>query len=228
MNNLSPSAQQLVRAGAKAVRPSEADRARLFEAMRARLGDATMLGAAGASVLPSATRATWIKVSALTVGLGLFVGGMVVALRPAQHPSVAPAADLTNMSEPVAPAAEVSEPASAPAAVADPASPRVASVGSLASATHRSPDRLAQEVALLSRATSALRSGRPTEALNALNEHQSQFPKGVLAEERRAARAQALCALGRRTEAEAELARLAQTAPQSPQAARAREACGAR
>ena len=42
MNNLSSSTQQLVRAGAKAARPSEADRVRLLEAMRGRLGDATV------------------------------------------------------------------------------------------------------------------------------------------------------------------------------------------
>jgi hypothetical protein len=82
---------------------------------------------------------------------------------------------------------------------------------------------LAEEVTLLSRATSALRSGQPNDALKSLNEHQSKFPRGLLSEERRAARAQALCALGRHSEAEREIAKLA---PASPQAARARQLCG--
>jgi Tetratricopeptide repeat len=46
----------------------------------------------------------------------------------------------------------------------------------------------------------------------------------MLLEERRAARAQALCALGRHAEAERELAKLPQA---SPQAARVRQLCGA-
>jgi hypothetical protein len=91
-------------------------------------------------------------------------------------------------------------------------------------ATKRASDRLSEEVTLLSRATSALRAGRASDALKTLNEHQSKFPKGLLSEERRAARAQALCALGRRPEAEREIAKLS---PTSPQAARAKQACGA-
>jgi hypothetical protein len=83
-------------------------------------------------------------------------------------------------------------------------------------------DRLAEEVALLSRATTALRAGRAAEALKTLDEHQSRFPRGALSEERRAAKAQALCSLGRMSEGRAELARLA---PQSPAAARAKQVC---
>ena len=87
-------------------------------------------------------------------------------------------------------------------------------------------DPLAEEVAILSKATSALRAGSPTEGLRLLDEHQRRFPKGRLAEERRAARIQALCALGKLSAAEAELARLAQSSPRSPHLARAQRACG--
>jgi hypothetical protein len=61
----------------------------------------------------------------------------------------------------------------------------------------RATDRLAQEVAILSRATSELHAGRPANALKAIDEHARKFPNGLLVEERRAARTQALCALGR-------------------------------
>jgi hypothetical protein len=83
-------------------------------------------------------------------------------------------------------------------------------------------DRLAQEVPLLVRATSALSAGRPGDALKALNEHQRRFPHGILSEERRAAKAQALCSLGRLNEGRAELAHLASP---SLAAGRAKQTC---
>ena len=89
--------------------------------------------------------------------------------------------------------------------------------------SHHVRDRLAQEVALLSRAQAALRSGKPAVALEALNEHERKFGNGLLAEERMAARAQALCALGRNAEADAQLAQLS---PNSLHGQSARQACG--
>jgi hypothetical protein len=81
-------------------------------------------------------------------------------------------------------------------------------------------------VAILSRAASALHAGRAASALKAIDEHQRKFPQGLLSEERRAARAQALCLLGRRGEAELELQRLVKNSPQSPNTARVKEVCG--
>jgi hypothetical protein len=69
----------------------------------------------------------------------------------------------------------------------------------------RGPDQLTLEVALLSKATSALSSGRAGDALKVLNEHQREFPHGLLGVERRSAKAQALCLLGRLPEGRAEL-----------------------
>ena len=86
----------------------------------------------------------------------------------------------------------------------------------------RSEDHLAREVALLSRASSELLAARPAAALQALDEHARRFPDGVLSQERAAARARALCALGRTKEGQAELAKLT---PGSPHAARAAKAC---
>jgi TolA-binding protein len=89
-------------------------------------------------------------------------------------------------------------------------------------------DRLAEEVAILSQAAKDLRAGRAANALSALNEHQKKFPNGLLAQERRAARAEALCSLGRYTEAQSELATLSRTAPQSPLTLQAQARCQAR
>ena len=91
--------------------------------------------------------------------------------------------------------------------------------------TPRSRDGLAEEVVLLSRAQTELRAGRPANALLALNEHQRKFPRGTLAEERTAARIQALCALGRTDEANAQLKQLASISPNSAHQERARQAC---
>jgi hypothetical protein len=223
MSNLSSAAAALVRAGAKAARPSAGDRARLTEALQGQLGEAVVLGGAGTVATKSVVGAAWIKVCAATAGLGLVVGGAALVSQPKTQPQVVPPARVVPARSPaaapvVAEAAPIAAPETLPGSPKEPAT--------VAPALRRPADRLAHEVALLSRATSALRSGRPEDALRALAEHQRQFPKGVLTEERRAARAQALCTLGRHGEARADLSTLAKTAPQSPQAARARQACG--
>jgi hypothetical protein len=84
---------------------------------------------------------------------------------------------------------------------------------------------LAEEVALLSRAETELRAGRPAKALLALSEHQRKFPRGALSEERTAARIQALCALERTDEANAQLKQLLHISPNSAHEERARQAC---
>jgi TolA-binding protein len=80
----------------------------------------------------------------------------------------------------------------------------------------------------LSQAAKDLRAGHAATALSALNEHQKKFPSGLLTQERRAARAEALCSLGRFAEAETELSTLVRTAPQSPLTVRAQQRCKAR
>ncbi|MES1183941.1 MAG: hypothetical protein ABUL60_09000 [Myxococcales bacterium] len=217
MSDLSQAAQELVRGAAKAARPSDSDRERIFEALRGRLGDAAMLGHAAAA--PTAFSALWVKVSAVTVGLGLAAGGLAVGLRSEEPSLVAPRVPPAVVHTP----APAQEPAPTPAVAPTAAAVSPQAVEPAAAATKRASDRLNEEVTLLSRATNALRTGRADDALKVLNEHQSKFPKGLLSEERRAARAQALCALGRRAEAEREIAKLASA---SPQAARARQLCG--
>jgi hypothetical protein len=75
-------------------------------------------------------------------------------------------------------------------------------------------------------ATAGPRAGRAGDALATLGEHERRFPGGALAEERLAARVQALCALRRVNEARADLARLARTYPGSAHFDRARRFCG--
>jgi hypothetical protein len=216
-DDLSSHAQSLLREGRAALAPSDADRLRNLEGLRAKLGDAAVLGDAGASAAPSIVPA----LSAVVVALGVAGGVLWYAFRdaaPVERPAasaVAPVvAPLPAAPEPRA------EPEPEPAAPATEAAPRPSASG------RRST--LAQEVALMSRAAASLQAGRAAEALKTLEEHQQKFPGGVLSEERLAARVQALCALGRRAQAEAELARLVRTSPRSPQVVRARQACDAK
>ncbi|MFZ5890541.1 MAG: hypothetical protein ACOY0T_05675 [Myxococcota bacterium] len=220
MSELSPRAQALVRAGRDALKPTAADRERILGALRDRLGDAAVLGEAGTAVVKASKPGLWMTLAGASAGLGVAAGifYFVSSSEPASNTQqAAPAAVPTVPS--AAPSLERAE-ASLPSAAAP--SPEQS-----ATVPRRAPDRLAQEVAILSRAASELRAGRASEALRAVEEHQSKFPHGLLSEERRAARVQALCALGRRTEAESELARLTRIAPQSPHTARARQFCGA-
>jgi hypothetical protein len=225
MSELSPEARGLVDDGHSVLRPSQGDRARVKSALAARLGGAAFLLPYQASASAPKALLAWSKLSAslASVGAGLVVMG---AAYYATQPSVEPA--------PVAP---VKPPAVAPAKPRPAVTPtesttdveREAPAPEPAISPSRkapTPDPLVEEIAILSKATSALRAGKPAEGLRLLSDHQRKFPNGRLAEERRAARIQALCALGRRTEAEAELTRLAQSSPRSPHLARAQRACG--
>jgi len=93
------------------------------------------------------------------------------------------------------------------------------------SANGSSADGLAEEVALLKAAQTALGSGRPSDALASLDQHVARFPKGALALEQRALRAMALCASGRSDEGRRISDALSTSAPGSPLAERVAAAC---
>jgi len=221
MSALSPKARALIEQAHEEVRPPAGEMERLEALLDAQLG------APAAPVngpLPS-PRGSWRLVSSLTVGAVLVGGAALWLLRPnvdeahappavsasaqVKPPDVLPAiAPEVEVQPPVVPEPTRSaKPQPEPKAPAQPAR-----------------DALAQEVALLSRATSDLRAGRAGAALKLLDEHQRKFPNGMLAVERRAVRAQALCTLKRVSEGRAELAQLA---PQSPAAGRAKQLCDA-
>jgi hypothetical protein len=217
----------LVDDGHSVLRPSSGDRARVKSALAAKLGGAAFLLPHQASAAAPKALAGWSKMATGIVSMG---GGLAL---------IGAAYFALQASAPPAPVAPVKPPAVAPMKARAIAAPTDSSVRAEPERETRAPDTsvsparklplpdpLVEEVAILSKATSALRAGNPGEGLRLLNEHQRKFPSGRLAEERRAARIQALCALGRRSEAEAELARLAQSSPRSPHLARAQRACG--
>jgi hypothetical protein len=223
MSALSGKARAIIRNGREGLRPAAGDRERLEALIDAKI--ATSAAAAGAVTTGTFVANAWRL--ALGVALAGGSGALAVSL---QEDAPAPAASVV-----VAPRMAVATSAPAPARVIVPA---VMSPDALPSASIVKPPRsdaavntsrtqtdlLALEVSLLSRATSALRSGRADDALRALDEHKRKFPSGVLSVERRAVRAQALCSLKRVGEGRAELARLS---PQSPAAARTKQVCDA-
>jgi len=83
---------------------------------------------------------------------------------------------------------------------------------------------LAEELRLMRAASAALTENEPAKALRILNDHARRFPDGALAEERRALRAIGLCKQ-HAPEARRELEAFLRSDPQSPLAARVRDAC---
>jgi len=225
MSTLGPKGQALVRAGRRAYLPTDVDRERLLNQLRSQLGAAALPAEMStAASVASAGSSAWPLISVFVVGVGILGGALFYAWPrgagqdKTQETRISPVASMPQVIEPAAATSDEQPTVSvaAPTAVDLPPQP--------ASAASRPKDRLAAEVAILSRATRDLRAGRPVEAIKALDEYRRKFPKGLLGEEHHAARAQALCALRRFDEATAKLAELPQ---QSPLAVRARQFCSA-
>jgi len=229
MATLGPKANAVVEAGRSGLRGTDADLERVEAALRARLGPAALPPDAPT---PASTHGLGFRLMAPALGVCVIGGALFVALRPA--PPSAPQKPATMQVPPAvisAPSAmapselpanqPVAEPET-PAKAAPAPSPSVRAPSARSAAARPEQDQLLLEVALLSRATTALNNGRIAEALRALDEHQRQFPNGVLSEERRAAKAQALCSSGRVTEGQAQLAHIS---PRSPAGKRAKQVC---
>lgn len=84
---------------------------------------------------------------------------------------------------------------------------------------------LAEENRLLKQARAALVDAKPEQALARLGEHARRFPDGVLAEEREALRAVALCEAGREADGDAAAQAFLREHPQAALAERVRSAC---
>lgn len=224
MSTLSPKGQSLVRAGRRAYQPTPEDRARLVTQLRSQLGDAALpveTSATTTAATVGASSAAWPLISAVVIGVGILGGALYHAWPRGTAPEHVQQTGTPSVSVPLP--AQADEPAAvpdqAPSAVME---EQPAAASPSGSSTARPKDRLAAEVAILSRATRELRAGRPANALKALDEYRRAFPKGLLRDEQGAARAQALCALDRYAEAEAKLAELPR---QSPLAVRANQFC---
>lgn len=218
---LNPKARALVEAGRGALRALPSDRQRVETALRTKLGVAALPQPTPPA--PPVAHGIWHLAPKLAIGVGLVGGAALLGLQPTSNVPASGRTTPSHVAQVVAAPHSVASVTAEPAVT--PEEPREKKLLPEAPAPAVRPqDRLAQEVALLSRATSDLRAGRAADALSTLDEHQRKFPTGALSEERRAARAQALCSLGRVSEGRAELSRLA---PHSPAAARAEQLCSA-
>ncbi len=225
MTELGPEGRALIEAGRGAFRPTVADRERNLQALRARIADTS--GVAHGNPRPPSAGAGglgWPAISALVVGFALAGGAAVHDLRSnAMSRPELPAPVATTMAVPTtepSPVTTSPTPDNAPSA-----SPDLAAADKRAASPAHPSDHLAEEVAILSRAEQELHAGRLTSALRLIDEHGRKFPNGTLRQERIAARVHVLCALGRVTEAEAELARLTRLSPDSLHEGSARQAC---
>lgn len=217
---LGPRATAVLDAARSALRATDADRERVRAALRARLGPSALplesVVLRASHFRARARRSGWRFVSPV-VGMLVLGAALSFAIRPAPSPIVEQKAK-PRITEVIGSGAMSARGAENSAPSAEQPPPPVAIASSSVLPVHasinlalprRKPDQLPLEVALLSRATSALSSGRAGEALKILNEHQRTFPNGLLSTERRAAKGQALCLLGRVAEGRAELAGLA-------------------
>jgi hypothetical protein len=236
MAGLSPALKQLVEAGKRAARPTDADQVRIFDALQVRLA----LASGVAVVTPGSIRSadyTWNRaalstavksVSTAFVVVGLAIVGWLFSGRTdyrgsalsfsaavaSVHSSDLAESEPTTRHPPLSLSTRENDLAETP-----PESSEGRDTTKNARDTH---DSLAEEVDTLLRAERALHRGKPEQALVLLNEHERKFRKGVLTEERTAARIQALCSLGRLTEAESLLSHLS---PKSVYGRSARRAC---
>ncbi len=217
--DLSKEANELVREGQIALRPTAADKSRIALALQAKLQAAEETPEAGPEAPEAATTPTtgapWLgKVVALTSGVVISVAAVSYLLNPSPNraaqelaASVSPAAftapDISTTAFVVAP--EGKQETTPPVVAATEAANTGASGKLMARST--TGDRLAEEAALLSEAEKAFHAGNFNRALALTNQHRTTFPKGLLARERVHLRVQALCGLGRQDDADKELAR---------------------
>lgn len=221
MSELSPRGQTLLHASRAALRPDTSDRERVLAGLRERLGGAPLAGTGKVQAAAQVSRSLWAVSAVALLGVG-----SAVAVGLSAAPSHVPAARAPALIS-ATPRAVASLSAPLPAALPVPIRAPASAIAAAPSTPSKRVDRLAEEVSILSQAAKDLRAGRAAEALSALNEHQKKFPGGLLTQERRAARAEALCSLGRFSEAQTELSILGRSA-ESPLLVRARERCKAR
>jgi hypothetical protein len=221
MGSLNGDASKVVRLGRSALRATLSDSERIQRALAARLGPHAF--PPPRPPVPLGARSFALRaIAGAAVGACAIAGVLYASsARPDEGASAALLPPNRQVADPSLPL--VTSPAST-TDVTPPGERTVSAEPTSASppSAPRRQDALTREVALLSRAVSALNAGRARDALATLNEHQRQFPRGILGAERKAAKAQALCSLGRLREGRAELAHLS---PKSPAAGRAKQVC---
>lgn len=250
---LSPEARELVEAGRTADGPSPLQRARSQERLVATLGAAAFVGAAskasatgaltagvqggtavtgGTATAPAAALGAGKAAGALAgmtlqgkVVAAVLAVGATVGLGVGAWPSDAPRTPISTTQTRASTGADRGDsPApAAPAAAEENAETPLEAVGIERAQPVRAS--LREELELLGAAQAHLRRDDPQRALEALDLHRKRFPHGALRQESTAARAIALCRLGRVEEGQQLSRELSRRAPSSPLVSRVRQAC---
>lgn len=233
MTKLSNEARAIVDAGKNGFQPTSVDQLRMTQALAERIGAATLGIAPSALASPSLVSGHALATLAKVIGaVGLItVGGTYYLLNriaPRLEPSrSAIAAQLSAVPAPSY-THDVQRPVTTMEAVEPAASIQPTQVDQPPRVPRSRGDSLGEEVAILTLAGKEIRNGRPAAALKVLDEHQRRFPSGALAQERTASRIQALCALGRTSQAAAESSKLTRTSLSSSQISPTDRPCASR
>lgn len=233
---MDPFAREIFDRARRAHDPTPDDRARVRAKLAARIGAGAVAGA-GAAKVAGVTKGTILKV-VLSIAIVAALGAAFVLRRHAPAPEApaieapvvqapAPVAPVTSAASPAASAAESSAEPVAPTVESAAPSPSAAPPPVARSARPAASTDLEAEMSLLAGAQAAIQAGDYATAIARLDEHQRQFPRGVLSEERLAARVVALCGAGRVAEARSLGASFLAHHPSSPLAPRVRSSCAA-
>lgn len=225
--------------------PPEGAKARAWEALAVQLAAASVVGAgvgtakaAGAATKASVfTKLVSAKTIAIVVVGGLAVGGGSWALSPTRGTeprgvpqdvakTTANAPDLEKRSSVEAPESELTEAreeaeAAAPSAQVGTRGPKRRDTASKQSALQRQ-DALIRESALLKQARAQLQAGNAKAAQASLERLSSEFPEGVLGQEREVLAIAVLSAEGQVKRAQERAKAFVQAHPQSPHSAKLR------
>lgn len=219
MKPLSEESRGLIAAAADA--PPQELEARTWQALSERLeGPLSPMALAASQALEAASGARVLSGLGAKLAIGTAAVGALWGAGSALYGAHAP-----ERASPL-PSRTASSSLHAPAASAPAATPsRPATV---TPSSQPAASTLSAELELVAGAQRALNGAAASEALALLEQHQTRFPRGELAQERDAARVLALCALGRSADARRERRRFAHDWPASPLLARVRGGCGER
>jgi hypothetical protein len=232
MSDLGPTERRLLTALRAADEPTNADRARVRARVLAKIGVASGVVSIAAKSSAASAAVSW-KVGAAIVAVIGSVGGAAWMATNAPHvaPAAKPqsarpaAATLTAAVRASEPAPAVPRAAVAESAQAAPATHAEARPAKAPTGARQQPSDLESELALLEQAQQALKRSDSARALELLEKHSAEHPTGVLAAERAAVHAVALCESGKLREGQLEARRFLDRNPTSPLGARVRAAC---
>lgn len=236
MTELDSWSKDLILAAKGADDPSDAQRARLRASLLAATAGVGIAGAAGAGAITSAATgaksAVWLKLLLSVISVGAVTGiGYSVYSAASGSQSPPPEAPPSLAASALPPAAQALEPAAealaaaseVPAPAEEPAEAPRTAAKAVAPAKSAAEPSLAEEVALIARARSAVQSGNTALAQRLLARHRSEFPRGSLGLERSGLELILACRSGGgKSQAKAFLKRYGKT----PIAGSVRSACG--